>query len=590
MMAFSIPPIPPPSSPFNNVSSSQPWNHPSNATLLPTRRRRQFPPPAFSIPNPFTSPDRNVLVRDIKIIRPKKLPESIVRDHLMPLKGRKVSIKTINNCVATINKWFTDNCYVCSRLLVVHIPGIFDGNLVLYSAEPYLHQIKCVQVDKENSPIEGGSIRTRQNTIANAIGLQSGDVFSWRPEGFAKLLALGIFDYANAEVKVINNENVDLILYLRERPSGRVEPGVGLTSDGRFYGDLSISDNNLMGRAQRFRIAWQKKVDLARSAGGIAFEDMRIGARIPFSYKFRAYRDSNSGRRVPSGSMTRSLVDTLQVSDIPQAPEGDSSSRHEKDRDGLLFEVGYRPRKTNWMLTVSPIFEAVHPHNGDFTERNSIFQLVAQTCLLHATRLPIDLPRSGHFARLEQSIGTTLSDANNTFRKTILTAVQYVGIGRQCSMAVGSNMGLGSENLPWHEQRSLGGMGTVRGYGYGELGRYKSFAVGRAEFRVPLTFDSEANTNIEGEEQKAKESEKFEEKESDSPKGVIPANFFEKLPPLVGFVFGDAAATIDENRLQALGSSYGLGVRIGGTFTVEWVSTGDGKNSRVQLGLVDRGW
>lgn len=589
-MAFTTPPIPPPSSPFINTFSSQPWNHPSNITLLPTRRRRQSPTLAFSISNPFTSPDRNVLVRDIKIIRPKKLPQTLVRDHLMPLKGRKVSIKTINTCVDTINKWFTDNFYVCSRLLVVHMPGIFDGNLVLYSAEPHLNEIKCVQMDKENNPVEGGSIRTRENTIANAIGLHRGDTFSWRPEGFAKLLALGIFDYANAEVKVINNENVDLILYLRERPAGRVEPGVGLTSDGRFYGDLSITDNNLMGRAQRFRIAWQKKVDLARSAGGIAFEDMRIGARIPFSYKFRAYRDSNSGRRVPNGSVTRSLTDTLNTSNTPEAPQTDSSSRHEKDRDGVLFEMGYRPKSTNWMLSVSPIFEAVHPHNGDFTQRNSIFQLVAQTCLSYITRLPINMPRSGRFVRLEQSIGTTLTDTSNTFRKTILTTVQYIGIGKQCSMAFGSNMGLASDNLPWHEQKSLGGMGTVRGYGYGELGRYKSFAVGRAEFRVPLTFNSETDTNNIEEEQKAKEPEKLAEKESDTSKSIIPTNLFEKLPPLVGFVFGDSAATIEENRLQAMGSSYGLGVRIGGTFTVEWVSTGDGKHSSVQFGLVDRGW
>lgn len=580
-------PPPPPSNPSNfSFSSASPPPQSSSVTLPPPRRRRS---PAFSFPNPLKHPKRLVYVDQVKILARKKLPNSIIAKHLTPLQGRKVPVSTILSAVEAVNSWFIDNGYVCSRLIILRMPGFFRSNLICFSAEPRLTAIRRVPVDKDGKPEEASRILTRERTIANAIGMQIGDVFVWKPVGLGALMALGIFEYANAEVNIIDNEKVELVLNLRERRSGRIEPGAGMSSDGRVYGDLSIVDNNFGGRAQRLRIEWQKRLDVGRSAGGIAFEDMRVGAKIPLAFRIRAYRDSNSSRSIPAGRVTRYIGQSQQRS-VEANVGSETPLRYEKDRDGIMMDLGYRPRDTHMLLNLTPMLELVHPQLADQAGGPSAAQMVLQTAFTHATRLPVELPRFGHIARIEQSVGSCLSNPKEAFHKTIVRLSQYFGIGSVASVAAGSTIGIGSDNLPWHEQKSLGGPSSVRGYDYGELGRYKSFGHGRIELRVPLTGGQDVAVP-DRKETVDKAPAEGTGPDDDQPKdengNILPSNLFEKFPPLVGVIFGDVAVAERRER-DTLGASYGIGLRIGGMIAVNWCRTVDDGRSRLHFGLVDK--
>lgn len=467
-------------------------------------------------------------------------------------------------------------------------------------------------MDKDGNRLEGASVRTTQNTIVRAASLSIGEVFRWDPSQFASLMATSIFEYADAKVNVINDRHVELLLYLRERPSGRIEPGAGITSDGRVYGDISIVDNNFLGRAQRLRLEWQKRVDLGRAAGGFVFEDMRVGAHLPLSFRFRAYRDSNSARAIPTTSIARQAERMAGESQgfSANVSSGEDELRYEKDRDGLMFDLGYRPKRSHALFNVSPIFEVIHPSLSDHSGAVSSAQMAIQISATHATRLPVDLPRFGHLARIDQMIGSCLSNPKEAFHRTTFKVSEYLPFAKYASLALGGTIGMGSTNLPWHELKSLGGPHSVRGYQYGEIGRHRAYGHARVEVRVPLTrlpSDSEPEreqaekspeketTSKKKSRRKKKKSEPVKEtsdviapkQEMNYRGNMMPAKIFDKLPPLVGVLFGDVATSSVSDR-DLLGASYGVGLRIGGVIALHCCQTMDDSRPRVHFGLIDR--
>jgi hypothetical protein len=60
-----------------------------------------------------------------------------------------------------------------------------------------------------------------------------------------------------------------------------------------------------------------------------------------------------------------------------------------------------------------------------------------------------------------------------------------------------------------------------------------------------------------------------------------------ELPSIVGVVFADAAATGLRSG-QTVGASYGVGLRIGGVISVDFVRTLAGREPRLHFGVVDR--
>lgn len=599
-MAFSFPPTP-----LHLFPSAGP--PPSQGHLpLPVRTRRRQTL-AFSFPNIFASKPRTVTFSSVRVYGKRKLPQHVIDQHFKELVGKQVWLEQVKQAVEEVNKWFDANDYVCSRLFLGPIPVVLDG-LDLYSLEPLLTDLKLVSVDRDGKETLQDNIKTRKGTICNAIGMHVGDVFVWRSSGFARLMALGLFDYANAEVKIISNDSVQLTLRLCERSPGRIEPGAGITSDGKVYGDVSIVDNNFMGRAQRLRVEWQKRLDVPRPSGGVAFEDMRIGARVPLSFRLRAYRDCNSTRLLSAGPVISRADNGDREGANTNVMDRESPLRYEKDRDGVLIDVGYRATESNLLFNFTPMIEHIHPNAVDSNGSSSL-QTVFQSAVTHATRYTVDCPRAGHMFRVEQYLGTPILTEPDPFYKIIFRAAQYFGLPARSSIVVGGVLGLGSENLPWHEQRSLGGQPTVRGYSYGELGRHRKYATGRLELRVPLPFnlgryDDEKEEDPEtlkkgGSEMPVsgsdnatdgpllKESNVTSPDKKGSVANMIPKGAADRMSPLVGVVFADAAS-VGPKEFNVLGTSYGIGLRVGGVISVELTSTGDGMRSRLHFGLVDR--
>ncbi|CAN8063837.1 unnamed protein product [Agarophyton chilense] len=235
----------------------------------------------------------------------------------------------------------------------------------------------------------------------------------WKPKGFGPLMALGIFDYADAEVSILSNESVQLCLNLREKPSRKIEPGAGIFTDGRVFGDISVSDNNFMGRTHRLCVAWEKRIDEGRFSGGILFEDMRIGAHIPLSFKFKAYRDSSSKRGIPVNGWASEQ--RTHVHSPRDNLDFDLQLFYEKDRDGIVEDIGFRPRDAFMMSYLTTKIEIFHPNLFESLNFFTMSHVVLQNSFKQATRLLVQLPRHGIIFRIEHSVGNVLRSSNHPF-------------------------------------------------------------------------------------------------------------------------------------------------------------------------------
>lgn len=621
-----VPPLPPP---FNSYHAHSPTPPPSTHVLpaSPRTRRRQglAALPAFSFANPFKPEMRKVQFDSITTIGRRKLPERVIDDQFRPLQHKPIFFQQIKDGINAINDWLRDAEFACSHVMLAERYLFESKVLTLVCVEPLLDSIQLVPVDSEGKPDPSGRIVTRESTICRALGIRIGEVFTWKAAGVARLMALRLFTFGDAEIKSVASDKVRLVLKLCERRTRSAEPGAGLTSDGRIYGDFTLVDDNFMGRAQQIRLDFEKRVDSPNPAVGFAFEDMRIGAFIPLSFRLRAYRDCNAV--MSSVNETEADHDSTSTSTVrPNLP-----LRYEKDRDGILLDLGYRPKDSTLIFSFTPMFEHIYANRINTSESSGhprpFVQAVLQTGVTHTTRRPIDLPRGGHLLRIEHTFGSNLtpvssnnstddsssnrSNSDRLFHRVKVKLINYFAVASRSSIAARIIAGFGSDNLPSHEQRALGGHGSVRGFRYGELGRLKSYGTGRIELRVPLGSNGrdqldDPNTsklaNDQGEDDTSRppaqqqpieqQSEKILENDQDKLKVDSNNNFmapslFDRLPALVGVLFTDTAFT-DVREPQHLGSSVGLGLRVGGVIAIDWISTMDGRPSRVHFSLVDR--
>lgn len=554
-----------------------------------------------------------MLVSDIKVIGNNKIPTSVVLDAVSNLKGKRVLRTRILQSLQKVDQWYTKNHYIGSKAIVSEFPTNPNKNvLVVMCVEIMLVSFRIAALDKDNQYDPSMKIRTNDSVVRRALGLQIFDVFRWHPDAFQRMMSMGVFESARVELENMGPTDVGVVVSVRELKTSRVEPGVGINSDGSVYGDVSVLDPNFLGRAQRLRIEWQRRLGITRGAGGIDIEDARIGARIPFAFRGRVYRNSNANRQLVGGSSNQPVT-----------------TDSERDRDGILCQFGWKlPHHPRIQLAVGPVLERIDPA-FNMSSTGTEYQGLCSSTIAYDSAEQSLLPRHGIRASTEYAVGKKLNVRNaDVFQRIVARLAGYIPFGGTGSIAIGVTAGTGSSNVPKYEQKALGGPGTLRGYEFGELGRALTYATGRIELRVPLLMPKSDDDEPKSDHKDPAKLEKndhrnqktnspakkkgalffFKARENtvDNPSAVVTkdgvrnpgmteddnsaearSTGLPKLPSIVGTVFLDSASR------EALpgnfeGLSYGVGVRIGGMITVEFAQTRTGRRPGLHFGVVDR--
>ena len=322
-----------------------------------------------------------------------------------------------------------------------------------------------------------GNGRTARRVIMRELPLSPGDPLD--PEALAKgknrLYSLGLF----REVRYALPEPVspeapqDLVLAVRERPTGFVGVGVGYASDELFRGFVEAGDQNLFGTGRGLR--WKSKVSTIGYRHDLFFQEPWLfNHQLPAQTDLYQESQSEDGYDVLRRGVTLGVNRAL-------------TSR-------LLLNLRYRYELVDYSNVVPDLTAELGPLES--FNIGSVFASIS-----YERRDNPLTPRRGSFQLASMEVARPLLGGTASFTKYELESSWYVPLGPSVEIALGLRGGfslllLSEADLPLSERFFLGGDRTVRGYGYKQLGPKdaagnplggSAFALGNAELRFSVT-------------------------------------------------------------------------------------------------------
>ncbi len=321
-----------------------------------------------------------------------------------------------------------------------------------------------------------GNARTSRRVILRELSLAPGDPLD--PEALARgksaLYDLGLF----REVRYALPEPVapegpqDLVIAVRERPTGFVGFGVGYASDERFRGFIEAGEQNLFGTGRGLR--WKTKLS-------------EIGYRHDLFYQ------------------EPWLFDARLKGQVDLYLESRQEAGYEVQRRGLALGVNreFTPRLLLNLRYRYEFVEYSHVVPELTAELGALesFKIGSFALTLDYDRRDNPLsPRRGSFHLASLEVARPLFGGDASFTKYQLETSWYLPLGSHAEFALGLRGGftqllLSAGDLPLSERFFLGGDRSVRGYGYKGIGPQDDagnplggniFAQGNVELRFNL--------------------------------------------------------------------------------------------------------
>ncbi|MFM7323116.1 MAG: outer membrane protein assembly factor [Armatimonadota bacterium] len=370
---------------------------------------------------------------------------------------------------------------------LAHVVGIVEttNGLEFQIAEG---RIRSVQIT--------GNTKTRAAIIRKALDLVPGMV--WREaiaaDDRARLGRLGIFDDVFLSARAADDPaegapsgEVDVVVRVKEGQTGNVAATVGYGQGTGFIGFASITENNLMGTAERFDLQWQRWARIVvLPDGGFAQENarqaFRIGLRHPalgrdgYSYELSAY-DQNT-IFLPTFSNT---VETLRNY---ERRAGWSGGVGRRIPSGWNAGVRVRSEKVGY----DSVPDRLNPPLDELANANTRIGTFAVR-LEQDRRGRTDFPRTGGYAALSHEVGSSLFGGRRDFTLDTVDVRRYLpwdGLaGKDASLAGRVLLGTSGGALPLSEQYFVGGFDLLRGYDIYSI-RGTRMALASAELRVPM--------------------------------------------------------------------------------------------------------
>ena len=296
-----------------------------------------------------------------------------------------------------------------------------------------------------------GNRRTSRHVILRELPLATGDSLDTEAltKGKNALYDLGLF----REVRYVLPEPVppggpqDMVLAVRERPTGFVGFGVGYASDERFRGFVEAGEQNLFGTGRSLR--WKTKLSEIGNRHDLFYQEPWL-----LNYHLQGQADLYLESREEPGYKLRREGLALGVN-------RDLTSR-------LLLNLRYRYEFVNYANVVPDLTAELGP-----LESFNIGSLILS--LDYDLRDNPISPRRGSFHLGSIEFARPFLGGDASFTKFQLETSWYLPLGSRAEFALGLRGGftqivLSAGDLPLSERFFLGGDRSVRGYGYKGIG------------------------------------------------------------------------------------------------------------------------
>jgi len=171
------------------------------------------------------------------------MDESLLRDVVSLKEGEVFNIKHFRNDSDKIKTLIADKSYAFVQVVPDLKKNKEDKTVeVIFKINPG-HKVKIRDV------VISGNNRTLDRIIRRELYLGPNDMYSLTDlkDSRNAIGRLGFFDGTTIEEKRINNQTMDLIVKLKEAPTGNVQLGGGYGSYGGILLSVGVSDRNLWG-------------------------------------------------------------------------------------------------------------------------------------------------------------------------------------------------------------------------------------------------------------------------------------------------------------------------------------------------------
>ena len=439
----------------------------------------------FVLPNPVL---KAVTTEGSKVLE-KDVVDRIFGNQI----GKITNLKDIQTGVKELEKYYQDRGFVLAQ--IVDIKATPEGNINLVVSEGVIEGIKVAfinedgkTVDKDGKPVTG---TTRDFIITRELTIKEGEIFNKNTvqSDLQKVFALGLFEDLNIGLAPgTDPRKVVVTVNVKERNTGSIAAGAGLSSSTGLFGTVSFQQQNLGGNNQKLGLDVQVGerellFDLNFTDPWLAGDPFRtsftanIFNRSLFSYIF----DTPIGIGVDNVSPR---INRLGTGFSFSRPLGKATTASL----GLRYErVSITDSNTNAIATTDSLG---NPLSASGTGQDDL--LLLQFAYATDQRDNPIKPSSGSVFRIatEQSIPIGLG---SVFLNRVRASYSYfvpVNFLRfsEGTQALAFNIQGGTVlgTLPPYEAFQIGGSNSVRGWDEGKIGSGRSFGIFSAEYRFPV--------------------------------------------------------------------------------------------------------
>jgi len=290
-----------------------------------------------------------------------------------------------------------------------------------------------------------GNTRTLDRIIRRELYLGPGDMYSLTDltDSRNSLGRLGFFGGQTIEEKRIDNSTMDLIVKVKEAPTGNVQLGGGYGSYGGLLISIAVNDRNVWGSGINVGVKAQKSATTKNYSFNISnnrLNDSDFSGNFSIHksyYKYNSYAVNSEGVSIGSGHRF---------------------SRH------ISGYLGYGYSNNSYDIGAN--------FNSNSNRVNFFFQSYSKSSMTVSTKFDdtddFYLPRKG-FA-ISQSFEKSGLGANANFFKSRTSFGAYKGVEKYIGFdaifryKARYNLAVDTGYLPIAERFYMGGLGSVRGY------------------------------------------------------------------------------------------------------------------------------
>lgn len=393
------------------------------------------------IENPKIS---GVEIKGVDVISPEVLRE------LMEVKsGQLLNSKTLDKDLRAIEEYYRNQGLLLAYVADVSISPV--NTLEITINEGFLNEIKIV-----------GNEKTREYVIRRELDILPDQVFDLNKvqKDLRDIYNLGLFNSINQRIELAeeNSNKVNLVIEVEEKKTGQFNAGAGYHSQEGWFGYMDYSEQNLLGRGQKLGFKWE--------FGQVT------------NYEINFYDPWALGEKFSFGT-------SLYNKTSRNGHDSTLNSDYTKKRTGASIQIG-KPLAEDITGSLKFKYEntLIDYEKEGLASTTGDTRSLTFTTVRNTTDDPFNPSNGGRDMVSIEYAGQLFGGEFNFTKYNLDFRRYYPGFVDKHSWAFRLKGGLGT-GVPGHEQFTLGGSQTLRGYDLNAI-EGDRMVLFNAEYRFPI--------------------------------------------------------------------------------------------------------